>query len=426
MSAGQYFLHIDGTGWGDPSSSSPSGYSDYASLGQYSISGSIVDPGGLPTVSVGDVSASESAASVTFTLQLSAPAATTTRVDWITSDASATAGLDYVASNGTAVFLAGATSALVTIDLSDDSEFEGTESFVLNLQNPNGLLIGDRQGIGTIIDDDTPPPVSLSITDASANEGKLNTKGRNSGTPQLTNLSFVVSLSAASSQTISVDYRTVDDTARVSDSDYRATNGTLTFQPGQTSQTINVTILGDNTVEPDESFRVLLSNATQAGISDATGMGWILNDDSNSGGGGKRNGKSGKGSSDELPIAIADPFWFFEAHEHEHEEHDHAATGNPLRAENLTVDQQFLRSGASSWERFERELLTEDELTGLSAELFSLINQAATASATVELAIDHHNPPSSRPKLIDADPQELFDVDSFFASFADVALRNPT
>ncbi len=235
-----------------------------------------------------------------------------------------------------------------------------------------------------------------------------------------------MSLSAASSQTISVDYRTVDDTARVSDSDYRATNGTLTFQPGQTSQTINVTILGDNTVEPDESFRVLLSNATQASIADATGMGWILNDDSNSKGSGKGNGNAGKGSSEEFPIAIADPIWFFEAHEHEHEEHDLAATGNPLGAENLMVDQQFLRSGASSMERFEREVLTEDELTGLSAELSSWVNQAATAPATVELAIDHRNRPSSRSKLIDADPQaKLFDVDSFFASYADVALRNP-
>ena len=44
LPAGEYFLSIDGIGKGDPLGT---GYTDYASLGQYSISGIVSDPGGL-------------------------------------------------------------------------------------------------------------------------------------------------------------------------------------------------------------------------------------------------------------------------------------------------------------------------------------------------------------------------------------------
>lgn len=42
--AGRYFLHVRGSGAGDPFASSPTGYTSYGSIGQYSISGSIVQP----------------------------------------------------------------------------------------------------------------------------------------------------------------------------------------------------------------------------------------------------------------------------------------------------------------------------------------------------------------------------------------------
>lgn len=45
LGAGTYFLHIDGTGTGSPLTSPPSGYTEYGSIGQYSVSGTIVDPG---------------------------------------------------------------------------------------------------------------------------------------------------------------------------------------------------------------------------------------------------------------------------------------------------------------------------------------------------------------------------------------------
>ena len=44
LAAGEYYLRIDGTGKGDPLGT---GYTDYGSLGRYTVSGSIPDPGGL-------------------------------------------------------------------------------------------------------------------------------------------------------------------------------------------------------------------------------------------------------------------------------------------------------------------------------------------------------------------------------------------
>src|SRR5207245_2757578 len=70
---------------------------------------------------------------------------------------------------------------------------------------------------------------------------------------------------------------------------YRAKSGKLTFRPGQTSQKITVSVLGDRKVEPDETFFVNLSGASSnALIVDSQGVGTILNDDSAAGASGAR------------------------------------------------------------------------------------------------------------------------------------------
>ncbi|MDA1014629.1 MAG: hypothetical protein O3A00_09280 [Planctomycetota bacterium] len=317
LAAGQYFLHVDGTGWGSPGSSTPTGYSEYASLGQYTVSGSIVDPGGLPSVSIGDASANESDGSITFTLNLSAASATATSVDWTTVNGSAVRGSDFVAAGGTATFAVGATSATVTINLVNDSIYESTESFSVALSNPNGITINDGSGVGTITDDDPQPLPTISISDASVNEGKFFTKGKNKNTAQLTNMTFTVSLSAASSQSVTVNYATTDGTATTANNDYQSAAGTVTFAPGETSKTVTVTIVGDNTQESDETFGVNLGNAANATIADGAALGTILDDDSGGGKGGgggkgKGGGKPNKSASEASPMVHADPSWWFE------------------------------------------------------------------------------------------------------------------
>ena len=109
---------------------------------------------------------------------------------------------------------------------------------------------------------------SVSVGDASVTEG-------NAGT---TPLSFPVTLSAASAQPVSVTYATADGTA-TAPSDYAAANGTLTFNPGETSKTISVGVAADLAIEQDETITVTLSCAVGATIATGTATGRITNDD---------------------------------------------------------------------------------------------------------------------------------------------------
>jgi probable HAF family extracellular repeat protein len=116
-----------------------------------------------------------------------------------------------------------------------------------------------------------PPPgvvPTMKINDATVLEGK-------SGTTAAT---FTVSLSEATTNTILVNFITQNGTA-IAGNDYIFTNGTLTFNPGETSKTITVAVKGDRSREADETFRIILSNADGATIFDGTGAGIISNDD---------------------------------------------------------------------------------------------------------------------------------------------------
>jgi hypothetical protein len=90
---------------------------------------------------------------------------------------------------------------------------------------------------------------------------------------------FTVTLSAPSTVPVTVSYATADGTAKVSDNDYTAASGTLTFAPGQTSKTIIVLVNGDRRREGNETFFVELVDAVFATIADGQGIGTIRNDD---------------------------------------------------------------------------------------------------------------------------------------------------
>src|SRR5262249_53693092 len=113
-----------------------------------------------------------------------------------------------------------------------------------------------------------PPGVSIAIGDRTVAEG-------NTGTVAAT---FTVTLSAASTQPVTVAYATADGTATVG-SDYQAASGTLTFAPGETSKTITVRVNGDRLAEPNETFVVNLSSPTNATIAEGQGVGTILDDE---------------------------------------------------------------------------------------------------------------------------------------------------
>uniref|UniRef100_UPI00227AF889 Calx-beta domain-containing protein n=1 Tax=Algoriphagus sp. PAP.12 TaxID=2996678 RepID=UPI00227AF889 len=115
------------------------------------------------------------------------------------------------------------------------------------------------------------PEVLVSVDDPSVAEG-------NSGS---TTLTFTVSLdNPAPAGGATVDYATSDGTAKAG-SDYSAASGTLNFAEGETSKAVDISIVGDETVELDETLTLTLSNPTGTNVilSDDTGIGTITNDD---------------------------------------------------------------------------------------------------------------------------------------------------
>ncbi|GAA2993819.1 Calx-beta domain-containing protein [Actinokineospora diospyrosa] len=84
---------------------------------------------------------------------------------------------------------------------------------------------------------------------------------------------FTVTLNAASTAPVTVNYATAAGTATTAD--FTPVSGTLTFAPGETTKTIAVPVLPDLLDEPTETFQVVLSAATGAGIVKATGTATI-------------------------------------------------------------------------------------------------------------------------------------------------------
>ena len=221
-----------------------------------------------PSLSINNVALNEGAngtTSFTFTVSLSSPSTGTVTVGYSTADGTAaTASGDYQAGSGTLTFAAGVTSQTITVSVNGDTVAEPNETFFVNLASASNATIADGQGLGTIVDDDTALP-SLSINSVSKSEGNRSQ----------TKFTFTVSLSAASTQTVNVQYATQDGSA-LAGSDYKAVSGTLSFSPGVTSRTITITVYTDRTFEANESFFLNLSNA---GLAVAQGIGTILNDD---------------------------------------------------------------------------------------------------------------------------------------------------
>src|SRR6185436_14794743 len=93
------------------------------------------------------------------------------------------------------------------------------------------------------------------------------------------NLAVSISLTNPTVQTVTVDYATANGTAGAG-SDYVATSGNVTIPAGSTGVSVNVPITGDTTIEPDETFSLTISNATNANfITGPTVTVTIANDD---------------------------------------------------------------------------------------------------------------------------------------------------
>jgi hypothetical protein len=111
------------------------------------------------TLAISDVAVFEGnkgTVNAVFTVTLSEPATAAVTVNYGTADGTAQAGGDYEAAAGTLTFAPGETSKTITVAVKGDTRVEANESFFVNLSGAVNAVIGDGQGLGTILDDDSP------------------------------------------------------------------------------------------------------------------------------------------------------------------------------------------------------------------------------------------------------------------------------
>ena len=121
----------------------------------------LTDDDAPPSLSVNDVTVTEGdggLVNAVFTVTLSAASGLPVMVQFATADGTAMAPADYQGATGTLTFAPGQTSRTVTVLVNGDALDEADETFFVNLSNPANATIADGQGVGTITDDDQPPP----------------------------------------------------------------------------------------------------------------------------------------------------------------------------------------------------------------------------------------------------------------------------
>ncbi len=252
LAAGDYCLSVEGVGFGTPLNNAPSGYTDYGSLGQYLISGTLIDPVPVPGLIV------------------------TPSSGLITSEGGGTASFNVV--------LATAPTEVVVVSVVSGNQLEGTVSTPSLTFTPENWYTAQTV-IVTGVDDnlvDGPKPYVVNLTSALSDSAYSLLSSSVSltnldndqpilsiGAPQtvvegqITSVTYTVSMNVASPVPVAVAYATANGTATAG-TDYTASSGTLSFGAGVTSQTITISLLNDSLNEADETFSLSLSAPTNA------------------------------------------------------------------------------------------------------------------------------------------------------------------
>ena len=234
-----------------------------ATLQDDSGTGTIRNSNARPVLSIEDATVVEGGRAE-FEVTLSPASGQSVTVEYETSNGTAVADTDYGSASGTLTFSAGTTTQTIRVDTHEDDIDEPDESFTLTLSSASGASLEDDIATGTIIDNDEGELPGLSITDtAPVAEG---------GTAE-----FVVTLSPASNQAVSVSYSTVDGTA-MAGSDFVPTSGVLRFEAGDTAQAVSVAVLVDEVMEARERSMVELRSPVGARLADGTGLATIIGD----------------------------------------------------------------------------------------------------------------------------------------------------
>lgn len=183
----------------------------------------------------------------TFTVTLSGTAQKDILIDYSTADGTAVAGTDYTAANGVLTIPAGQTTGEISVTILGSTN-TGDRMFNLDIsadpQSLSDLTFTNTTAVGTIADI---IPAALNPTSVTA------VPGLSGGAA-----TFTVTLANAPLEPVTVTYATADGTA-VAGTDYTATSGTLTFNAGQTSQTVSVPLLSIIRSDAGKTFTLTIT-----------------------------------------------------------------------------------------------------------------------------------------------------------------------
>lgn len=228
-----------------------------------------------PAISIADAQAYEGQAGqapVNLTVSLNTTADRVVGVQWETRDGSAVGGaacapgVDFVHRSGTLNVPAGQMAGTIAVQVCGDAEVEANEQFgvaLLSTTGDFGVLTTASTATITILDDDNVPTLAV---------GNVRVAEPASGTATAR---FLATLSRAHENPVSFTWATQNVSAHAG-SDYATAGGTVTIPAGETSAWLDVTILSDAVIEPDETFRLFFSSPVSLGLPQVYAYGTIV------------------------------------------------------------------------------------------------------------------------------------------------------
>ena len=227
--------------------------------------GTITDDDAPPVVTIDSASAVEGS-NVVFTVSLSNPSSQALTVTYTSANGTAGSG-DYGPVPASPIIIpANTSSGTITVPTTQDGIEEPAETFTVTLTGAtNGSVGSPSVGTGTINNDGDNSAVTI-VAAAAANEGS--------------NVDFLVSLSTANSQDVTVNYTLADITT--APADYTAPSGSIVIPAGTLNGTISVSTHDDNIDEINETFSITLNTATVPSLTIGTnnvGIGTIVDND---------------------------------------------------------------------------------------------------------------------------------------------------
>ncbi|WP_122893440.1 Calx-beta domain-containing protein [Arcobacter peruensis] len=184
-------------------------------------------------------------------------------VDWTITGIDNNDIVDTASLSGTVSFLKGESTKFISVPLLGDRNIEENEDLTVTLSNASdNQIIVSPSATTTILNDD----IGFSIIADNVNviEGAQSTQ---------TAITFYVVRSENLNQAMDIDYKlipfgskTINENDFVSSQDILTTNGerpsgTVSFDANETSKLVTIYVSGDNIVEDNETFSVVLSNA---------------------------------------------------------------------------------------------------------------------------------------------------------------------